>query len=121
MKPRAVDFVSYNVTDMARSEAFYRETLGLEVAVPWGGPGRRFPEFEVGGTTISLTQLPQLPMQAIVALAVEDVRAAVEELREKGVKILMEPYETQVCFMALIADPDENQVLLHQRKDGTAG
>ena len=121
MKPKAVDFVSYNVTDMARSEAFYREVLGLEVAVPWGGPGRRFPEFEVGGSTISLTQLPQLPMQAIAALAVDDVHAAVEELRSKDVKIVMEPLETEVCFMALVADPDDNQILLHQRKDGTAG
>src|SRR5690348_6735934 len=42
MKPRAVDFVSYNVSDMARSEPFYRDVLGLDVAVPWGGPGRRF-------------------------------------------------------------------------------
>ena len=40
MKPRAVDFVSYNVTDMARAEAFYRDVLGLDVPIPWGGPGR---------------------------------------------------------------------------------
>ncbi len=121
MRPKAVDFVSYNVTDMARSEAFYRDVLGLEVVVPWGGPERRFPEFEAGGTTISLTQLPQLPMQAIVALAVEDVGAAVEELRGRDVKIVMEPLETEVCFMAIVTDPDDNQILLHQRKDGTAG
>jgi predicted enzyme related to lactoylglutathione lyase len=121
MKPRAVDFVSYNVTDMARSEAFYRDVLGLDVAVPWGGPGRRFPEFEAGGTTISLTALAQLPDGAIVALAVEDARAAVEELRSKGVTIVMDPLETGVCFMALVADPDGNQILIHQRKDGTAG
>jgi len=121
MKPKAVDFVSYNVTDMARSEVFYRDVLGLDVGVPWGGPGRRFPEFDAGGATISLTQLPQLPMQAIVALAVDDVRASVEELRGKDVKIVMESLETEVCFMAIIADPDDNQILLHQRKDGTAG
>jgi predicted enzyme related to lactoylglutathione lyase len=106
---------------MARSEAFYRDVLGLEVAVPWGGPGKRFPEFEAGGTTVSLTSLPQLPSGAIVALAVEDARAAVEELRAQGVQIVMEPLETGVCFMALIADPDGNQILVHQRKDGTAG
>jgi len=29
--------------------------------------------------------------------------------------------ETEVCFMAIVADPDDNQILLHQRKDGTAG
>ncbi len=121
MKPRAVDFVSYNVTDMARAEAFYRDVLGLNVVTPWGGPGRRFPEFEAGGTTISLTSLPQLPSGAIVALAVDDARATVEELRSKGVSIVMEPLETRVCYMALVADPDGNQIVIHQRKDGTAG
>ena len=121
MKPRAVDFVSYNVTDMARSETFYRDVLGLDVAIPWGGPGRRFPEFEAGGTTISLTSLPQLPSGAIVALAVEDTRAAVEELRTKGVPVLMETLETRECYMAIVADPDGNQIVIHQRKDGTAG
>ena len=112
MKPRAVDFVNYIVTDMARSEPFYREVLGMEVGVPWGRPGSSrvpFAEFEVGGTTISLTQLPQLPMGATVALAVEDVKASVEELRAKDVDIVMEPLETGVCFMAVIADPDGNQ------------
>lgn len=121
MKPRAVDFVSYNVKDMARAEAFYREVLGLEVTTPWGGPGKRFPEFEAGGTTISLTELPQLPDGAIVALAVDDVHAAIAELRDQGVTIVMDPLETGVCFMALIADPDGNQILIHERKDGTAG
>src|SRR5438105_4468063 len=106
MKPRAVDFISYNVTDMARSEAFYRDVLGLEVAIPWGGPGRRFPEFDVNGTAISLTALPELPSGAIVALAVEDARATIDELRSKAVKIVMEPLETGVCFLAVIADPD---------------
>lgn len=121
MKPRAVDFVSYNVSDMARSNAFYRDVLGMEVGVPWGGPGRRFPEFEVGGTTVSLTSLPQLPSGAIVALAVDDAKATVEELRGQGVPVVMDTLETGVCFMAIIADPDGNQILIHQRKDGTAG
>ncbi len=86
MKPRAVDFVSYSVTDMARSEAFYRDVLGLDVEVPRGEPGTRsagFMEFDAGGTSISLTALSPHP-NAIVALAVEDVGAAVEELRGKG-------------------------------------
>jgi predicted enzyme related to lactoylglutathione lyase len=121
MKARAVDFVSYNVTDMARSEPFYREVLGLEVETPWGGPGKRFPEFNVGTVTVSLTQLPQLPMQGMLALAVDDCKGAVEELRGKGVKVVMETLETGVCFMAIVADPDGNQILLHQRKDGSAG
>ncbi len=33
----------------------------------------------------------------------------------------MEPLETPDCFMAAVADPDGNKILIHQRKDGTAG
>lgn len=124
MKARAVDFVSYSVSDMDRSEAFYRDVLGLAVEVPRGVPGTRasgYMEFDAGGTAISLTALPELHPNAIVALAVEDVGAAVEELRGKDVLIAMEPLETPVCFMAVVADPDGNRILLHQRKDGTFG
>ena len=124
MKPRAVDFVSYSVTDMDRSEAFYRDVLGLDVEVPRGEPGTRaagYMEFDAGGTAISLTALPHLHPNALVALAVEDVSAAVEELRSKDVQIVMEPLETPVCFMAVVADPDGNQILIHRRKDGSFG
>lgn len=124
MKPRAVDFISYGVTDMDRSEAFYRDVLGLEVEMARGKAGTRaagYMELDAGGTAIALTVLPQLHPNAIVALAVEDVSAAVEELRGKGVPIAMEPIETPVCFMAVVTDPDGNQILIHQRKDGTFG
>ena len=124
MKPRAVDFVSYSVRDMDRSEAFYRDVLGLDVEVARGKPGTRaagFMELDAGGTTIGLIQQPEFFPNAIVALAVEDVHAAVEELRGKGVPISMEPIETPVCFMAVVADPDGNRILVHQRKDGSFG
>ncbi|HUP20551.1 MAG TPA: VOC family protein [Gemmatimonadota bacterium] len=124
MKPRAVDFVVYSVTDMDRSEAFYRDVLGLEVEVARGEPGTRaadYMELDAGGTALALGVPPEPFRNAIVALAVEDVGEAVEELRGKGVPIQMEPIETPVCFMALVTDPDGNQIMLHQRKDGTAG
>jgi predicted enzyme related to lactoylglutathione lyase len=33
----------------------------------------------------------------------------------------MEPLEAPGCFMAVVADPDGNQILIHQRKDGSFG
>jgi predicted enzyme related to lactoylglutathione lyase len=123
MKARAVDFVSYTVTDMDRSEAFYRDALGLDVTIQRGESGTRsngYMEFDAGGTAISLTAMPPHP-NAIMALAVDDVSAAVEELRGKGVPIEMEPLETPDCFMAAVVDPDGNKILIHQRKDGTFG
>jgi len=52
---------------------------------------------------------------------VDDVPAAVETCRREGVRVLIGPIETRVCWMAWIADPDGNRVCLHSRKDGTAG
>jgi predicted enzyme related to lactoylglutathione lyase len=112
MKPKAVDFIAYTVNDMDRAEAFYRDTLGLNVLTPRGEPGTRssgFMEVEAGGTAIGLTAMPPLP-NAAVALAVDDVHAAIEELRGKGVEIAMEPVETEDCFIAAISDPDGNQI-----------
>jgi predicted enzyme related to lactoylglutathione lyase len=123
MKPKAVDFVAYTVNDMDRAEAFYRDTLGLNILTPRGEPGTRsngFMEFEAGGTAIGLTAMAPLP-NAAVALAVDDCHATIEELRAKGVTIGMDPVETSDCFLAAISDPEGNQIIIHQRKDGTAG
>ncbi|HET6363272.1 MAG TPA: VOC family protein [Gemmatimonadota bacterium] len=124
MKAKAVDFVSFSVTDMDRAEAFWRDVIGLEVEVPRGEPGTRgngYMELDAGGVAIGLVTMPQTHPNAVVALAVDHVGEAVEELRGKGVPISMEAIETPVCYMAVIEDPDGNKVLLHQRKDGTFG
>ena len=124
MQIRAVDFVLISVSNIERSRTFYRDTLGLKPADEW--PPSWF-EFDAGGTTIAIgkppPEAPQPPYQGGVtlALAVEDAKAAVEELRGKGVVVLQEVYESPVCFGGLIADPDGNGIWLHQRKDGSAG
>ena len=155
VRPRAVDFVFYNVSDIRRAVAFYRDLLGLTVTFhrplagfsifPWA-------ELEAGSTTIALVGTAGAPPEevnlssswpehrwvaeqptyvappagdqqggATVALAVEDVCAAVEALRARGVRIVMEPVEAPGCHLAIVADPDGNHVALHQRKNGTYG
>lgn len=54
-------------------------------------------------------------------MAVDDVETATEELQDEGVTILMDPIESGVCHMSIIADPDGNPILLHRRNDGTCG
>jgi predicted enzyme related to lactoylglutathione lyase len=109
---------------MDRAEAFWHVVLGLEVEVPRGDPGTRsngYMELDAGGVAIGIVALEKTQPNGIVALAVDDVGEAVEELRGKGVTIAMEMIESPVCWMAVVADPDGNQVLLHRRKNGTAG
>lgn len=125
MKVRAVDFVSYGVSNMDKALAFYRDTLGLKLEMVYEGI---WAEFSVGGVTLALVgppwgSPPQPGYQGggTVALAVEDVQASLAELKAKGVAVLDGPHDSPVCHMALIADPDGNRLWLHQRKDGTCG
>jgi lactoylglutathione lyase len=124
MQTRAADFVGYTVTDLERSVTFYRDVLGLKP----GAAGDGWAEFDLGNVTLSIfvssDDEPQSPSSrgAAVALAVPDVPAAVEELRGKGVPIMMDTADIpSVCQTAAIADPDGNRLYLHHRHDGTAG
>lgn len=57
----------------------------------------------------------------MVALAVNDVKTAVEELEQAGIHAHSPLGESPVCFWAIIEDPDGNRVIIHQRKDKTDG
>jgi predicted enzyme related to lactoylglutathione lyase len=110
---------------MEKALGFYRDALGLTVEMTYENI---WTEFTVGSVTLALcgppwSQAPQPGYQggATVALAVEDLRGAVAELRAKGVAILEDVSDTPVCLMAMVSDPDGNRLWLHQRKDGTAG
>ena len=108
MKAKAVDFISYAVTDMDKAEGFWRDMLGLDVEVARGKPGTRangYMELDAGGVAIGLVAMPQTQPNGIVALAVDGVGEAVEELRAKGVKVAMEMIESPVCWMAVVEDP----------------
>lgn len=119
MRTRAIDFVAYHVRDVQEAVAFYRDTLGVQERFLITAP--TWTEFDTRPVTLALVQWDEHPGVGAVALAVDDVRAAIDELRGKGVRIVIEPVETDDCWLAIIADPDGNFVYVHQRKDGTAG
>lgn len=124
MKIRGVDFVFYNITDMKRSVAFYRDILGLPVI---GAVGEQWTEFDTGTVALSVGLWGAKPLEkgqkgnASVALSVDDVAKAVAELKEKGVQVNLEAQDFNACGMASISDPDGNEIVLHRRKDGTVG
>ena len=126
MQPRGIDFFVYNVSDIATSADFYENTLGLTLK-SWEGSG--WVEFEVGDTqTVLALRLDSEDLGAdvhfrggAIAIAVDDVGQAVDELRQRGVDVALGPGEQASCYAAGITDPDGNLILLHSRKDGTAG
>ena len=122
MKIRGTDFVMYLVSDLARAAGFYRDVLGLPqgfYSEEW-----KWAEFDCGNVTLALKageKLPDVITGGRIALAVDDIHAAHEEMRERGVRVVSEPHDYSVCWAMEILDPDGNLVILHQRADGTSG
>jgi len=117
MQIERTDFISVPVTDLAKSTAWYRDTLGLE-QVSEGA----WPEFQLG-ENVSLylmdpTKIGQqfnAPHQAHIALRVPDVAEARKELEGRGVEFEGDILDTSVCHMAFFRDPDGNALMLHRR------
>jgi catechol 2,3-dioxygenase-like lactoylglutathione lyase family enzyme len=118
MNVEHVDFISVPVSDMERSSAWYRDTLGL----PQTGEGG-FPEFKLGdnvflylidATSIGAGEFRN-PHGSPVALRVADVAETRQELEARGIEFVDETYDTGVCHMAPFADLDGNRFVLHRR------
>jgi len=112
----------YPVSDLARAASFYRDVLGLPQEIyseEW-----QWAEFNCGNLTLALKGGEKLPEQISggrIALAVDDIHAACEELKQRGVRVVKEPHDYSVCWAMEILDPDGNPVILHKRADGTFG
>lgn len=119
MQVCAVDFVAVAVPDMTAARAFYRDKLGLKEL----SFSEQWAEYDVGNVTLSIVKFPESTHGngVTVALAVPDVKAALEEIRTDDLKVIMEPTEFPPCFNAMFEDPFGNVLAFHQRKDGTAG
>ena len=110
-----IAFTMYPVTDMARAVAFYTDVLGLKktdfATAFWV-------EFDVAGSTFGIGNFEQVGKAGTaqsLALEVDDMSAFRTMLAERG-HASSEPFETKVCWISMLRDPDGNQVVLHQSK-----
>jgi len=104
--------VMLGVRDLARSVAFYRDTLGL--AVRSEIPGFAF--LDGGGVTLCLSQPLARASQQVagateVVFSVDDVRGAYEALRARGVPFTHEPRNVVGSnWAANFEDPDGHKL-----------
>jgi catechol 2,3-dioxygenase-like lactoylglutathione lyase family enzyme len=110
-----VDVVGIPTQDPDRSRAFYVDTLGLR-------PDERAKyEFWAGETCFGIWEPARFgdefspQANGIALFHVDDVATARAELEAKGVVFDGETFDTGVCHMATFADPDGNQLVLHNR------
>lgn len=94
-----IQFAELPVFDQERAKKFYVEQLGCEVAAdsPMGEGGWRWIELRLPGAETCLhfiRRADENPAdEPVLVLVDDDVRAAVEALRARGVEIVTEPQE----------------------------
>jgi len=114
-----IDFVCIPTRDHDRAVEFYGRTLGLREGKRWGDMPAT--EFHAGDMTLAVMdpaafgQPEARPNSAPVALQVDDVEAAREQLKAQGVSFHVEMLDSGVCHQAIFSDPDGNPLILHHR------
>ena len=113
-----VDFSVIPVTDFDRAVTFYGETLGLPLSTRYGQMNGV--EFETGNLTLAVLDAGQFgidftPAKNAIALRVDDVAQAREELEAKGVEFHGDIVDSGVCHQAYFSDPEGHALILHHR------
>jgi predicted enzyme related to lactoylglutathione lyase len=79
-----------------------------------------YAEFEAGPLTLSVVVAENFPFGYHpnvnpIALHVEDMQAAREQLTAQGIEFQGDTFDTGVCHMSFFSDPDGNALMLHHR------
>lgn len=115
-----IAFIMYPVSDLTRAVAFYRDGLGL---FPSGLKTDAWVEFDIGGTTFGVGNFEQIGKPGSgqsLALEVDDLAGMRKSLGENGI-VCSEPYAMESCSIAIVKDPDGNQIWLHQMSPDRKG
>jgi len=118
MKITNLAFVGTPVTDMKRARSFYEGVLGLKVSEEM--MGGQWVEYDLGNNTLAIANVgPEWTPSdqgTGAALEVEDFDDAIKYLKDRHVSFVREPYESPCCWMAIISDPDGNNLVIHKLK-----
>lgn len=120
MKVIEIAFTGYPVTDLKRAKQFYEGSLGLKQTAVFGDENQAWIEYDIGPSTLAITNMSSDWKPSSdgggVALEVDNFDTAIAELKKAGVKFRFEPFESPVCHMAIVFDPDGNAICIHKRK-----
>ena len=115
---KKVDDVFFNVDDMEKAKAFYRDKLGLAVkyeAADWV-------ELDAGNVTIALRRYgsgpegrPELGVGegATIVFEVDDIAAVKKDLEAKGIKLIGGVFEYGSVKLAAFEDPNGNVLQIY--------
>lgn len=117
---KSIAFVTYAVSDIKAARHFYEDILGLKLSQ---GAGGDWFEYDIGATTFAISttdaEHPVPVRGAVLAFEVADLDAEVATLRQRGARFRRDIQETPACRFAIVLDPDESEVIIHERKTRT--
>jgi predicted enzyme related to lactoylglutathione lyase len=116
MKVTAIAFVGIPVTEIKRAREFYESVLGLEPDPEM--TGERWTEYSIGAGTLAIAcigdEWKPSDQGTSAALEVENLEEAIARLEER--KVPFDRFDSPVCRMAAIQDPDGNKLIIHKLK-----
>ena len=115
-----IAFTMYPVKNMVRARRFYEEDLGLEVG--HNAAGGAWIEYYLDNGCFAITTLaegtrPDADSGGCIAFEVDELDGLLARLRARKIAVKIEPFETPVCRMAFVVDPEGNALCLHAKKE----
>jgi predicted enzyme related to lactoylglutathione lyase len=108
-------FVGHPSKDMEKAKQFYGELLGLKLDAEYTD---KWTEFSApDGKVIALDGYsPELSPEAgpFLALETDDIEQEVARMKTAGTPILKDIFDNGTCKMAIIQDPNGNNLMLHE-------
>ena len=118
MKTKKIAFTGIPVTDIKRARRFYEVALGLQASGEFMEGA--WIEYQIGPDTLAIgsvgDQWKPSADGTSVAIEVENFDEAVADLKKENIHFDAEPFESPVCHMAVVQDPDGNKIIIHKLK-----
>jgi predicted enzyme related to lactoylglutathione lyase len=122
MKILEIPFVGFPVTDVERSRTFYEQVLGLKLTMLHElepDSGQYWIEYNIGASCLAISNMwppTGAPGGPTLALEVDDLDQAMQELKDNGAKVTSEVMQSPSCRFFMFDDPDGNPLMMHQMK-----
>jgi predicted enzyme related to lactoylglutathione lyase len=105
---------------MQRARVFYEDVLKLEAPRTFESGHRHWIEYDLGPSTFAISNMSSEEWKPsndgpVIPFEVDDFDSAVARLRANNLKFTVDPFESPVCRMAIVSDPDGNSICIHKR------
>lgn len=120
MKVTKIAFQVLPVISIARARDFYEDVLELRASRIFEKDGSGEIDYDIAGARLSIVcgsqSYGEVKPGGMVALEVDSFNEVLMRIRAKQFKIISGPSETAEAHLAIVSDPDGNQIIIHKTK-----